>query len=230
MSQICLKIDQAAANVGLESAAAAVISPVSVSADATALDHDIAQVESLVRSDSIELDSPEVRGYRELFAELGYSAQTPAGERLIQRVRDRGFPRYGNVVDAYNLVAVRYGCGIGVHDANELAPGDEIRVARAAGGERIRSLGQSRERPVTEGDVIYGLARMPNRPMAWLGKRDVDSAEWSVTASTTKLLVVVLGNRATSRDMNEQALRDVADLIKRSSISAVAEIVDACVA
>ncbi|MFE2205055.1 hypothetical protein [Streptomyces rubiginosohelvolus] len=135
-------------------------------------------------------------GYRRLITSLGYPDIAPAGERLRQAVKERPWKGNGGVVDAVTVASVVVGGGIGLHDLAAVPDQGSIVVRRSPGGERLIPAFSSRSRPIPAGDLTYGV-RHPDGafiPMAWLGKRDSDSAEHQVTPESRAVLVVALGH------------------------------------
>jgi len=174
------------------------------------------------------LSAPETTGFAELFAKMGYPDQTPAGQRMIETTLARGLTSYNNVIDAYNVVSVMHGCGLGLHDVSGYH--GDLHVRRADGSETIVPMFKSGSKPVNAGDLVYGLAS-PSAPeqrtlLAWLGKRDVDSDTFKVTDQSTSLLLVVLGNARTSREHNASICREVLDLLRLSCPEARETFVD----
>ncbi|MBS0655848.1 MAG: hypothetical protein JSR46_08735, partial [Verrucomicrobia bacterium] len=56
-----------------------------------------------IRTEVVPTDA--VQGFRKLYANVNSKVQ-PAGERLVETCKKKGvFPNYGNLVDAYNIVA-----------------------------------------------------------------------------------------------------------------------------
>jgi DNA/RNA-binding domain of Phe-tRNA-synthetase-like protein len=161
------------------------------------------------------LDSHECRGFRELFRRMGYPNQVPAGQRLVESFAQKGFKRFNNVIDAYNLVSASSGCGIGMHDAAAL--GTILEIKRAGGAEEIIPLFKTKPARVTAGDLVYGSPK--GQPevfdtFAWLGKKDVDSDTHKISDLTTSVLLVVLGNAHTSASFNVDLCRKIADVLK----------------
>ena len=195
------------------------IQNVSVVQQVTALDDDISQLmQTLTSCPETILGRSEVRGFRELFAMMGYSKQLPAGERLIESFRRRGFKHFNNLIDAYNIASALFGAGIGMHNGSTLKT--DMEVYRADGNEMIVPLFKSSKVTIKKGDLVYGQSL---HPYAWLGERDVDSDEFKITDETTSLLLVVLGNAATSAAYNRDTCDKVFDLIKKTCPNAVAE-------
>ncbi len=144
-----------------------------------------------------DADAPLPAGYRKLLAELGYPDLTPAGERLRDVLRTRGWKSHGAVVDAVSAATLRHGAGIGLHHVSSGDDSRDLVVTRAGGGERITPAFSSKSRPIPAGDLVYGLVRTEGgpgpEPFAWLGRRDCDSAERQLTEESREALLVVLG-------------------------------------
>ncbi|WP_411139260.1 hypothetical protein [Streptomyces sp. C10] len=135
-------------------------------------------------------------GYRKLISSLGYPDTTPAGERLRQLVAERPWQGHGGVIDAVNIASVVIGGGIGLHDLTGLPQDPPLVVRRSPGGERIVPAFSSRSRPIPADDLTYGIHHPDGTfaPMAWLGKRDSDSADYQVTAQSRTVCVIALGH------------------------------------
>jgi len=135
-------------------------------------------------------------GYRKLMAALGHPGTTPAGERLRDAVAQRPWRGHGGVIDAVTIASVTVGGGIGLHDLGRLPVGSSVLVRRSPGGERIVPAFSSRSRPIPSGDLTYGIQRPGEtfEPLAWLGKRDSDSAEHQVTSDSHSVCVIALGH------------------------------------
>ena len=135
-------------------------------------------------------------GYRKLMAALGHPGTTPAGERLRNLVAERPWQGHGGVIDAVTIASVTAGGGIGLHDLGEVPDGSSLLVRRSPGGERIVPAFSSRSRPIPSGDLTYGVQRPDEtfEPLAWLGKRDTDSAAHQVAPDSRTVCVIALGH------------------------------------
>jgi DNA/RNA-binding domain of Phe-tRNA-synthetase-like protein len=164
------------------------------------------------------LGRPTVAGFRELFARLGYPEQVPAGERVVRAFQRYGtFKRINNLVDASNLATLSFGGGLGLHDANGiLGSTEDIHVHRARGGEAIVPLFKHAATAVDAGDLVYGLGAPPTRPLAWLGRQDVDSDDSRIADRTRSVLLVALGNASTTEEHNLQVCLTVFELVERT--------------
>jgi len=217
------------AALGISHPAACVIRNVRVTDADGALDGEIERLmETLRTAPGTILERPEVRGFDELFARMGYRKQTPAGRRLVEGFQKRGFKRYGNLIDAYNLASAWFGSGLGMHDASRLT--GDVRVFRATGHERIVPLFKTEPADVVRGDLVYADGSSCDgdgeRLLAWLGQRDVDADAYKVRDDTTSLLLVALGNAATAEDYNRGACLTAVELIRRTCPVATADFLE----
>lgn len=217
MKQLILHED--ARHLGITHPIACIISGVQVRTDSSALDHEIESLmQTLMNDANAILSRPEVTGFEDLFARMGYPEQKPAGRRLIELFQRNGFKRYNNIIDAYNISSAFFGSGLGMHDASNVMHG--IEVYRANGTEQIIPLFKSEASTIKRGDLVYlsmhtgGEGAGNNNVIAWLGKRDVDSDTFKVVETTTDLLLVALGNNKTSEEYNRQSCLKTLDLIR----------------
>ncbi|MFM9613858.1 hypothetical protein DF268_14755 [Streptomyces sp. V2] len=172
--------------------------PVLGARDAAAL------LESLPREDSLT-------GYRSLLTALGHPGTTPAGERLRELIAGRPWQGHGGLVDAVTLASVAAGGGVGLHDPGTLPAGAAFVVRRSPGGERIVPAFSTRSRPVPAGDLTYGIEAGDGTftPMAWLGRRDTDSAAHQLRPASHTALVVALGHPQDRPEHTESVITTV---------------------
>lgn len=216
-----LIVDELAADIGILSPVGAIIRNIRVIADSTSSMEDAVRKAQEQLQSEVDLDNPLVSGYRRLFQEMGYDAVRPAGERLVESFRTKGFKRYNNIVDSYNIVALRHVAGLGMHDWDRV--NGSVLVSRATGRETIRPLFREADLSLRAGDLFYGD---DNGVMAWLGKRDVDSNHYAVTEETRNLLLIVLGHRRTPPDYNTDICKEAYELISLTCPEAEFEILD----
>lgn len=210
-------------DVGIASAVACRIDHVIVQSSAPELDSEVRRLEATIERDPDAMfEPPEVQGFQTLFDDLGYPRQVPAGRRLVESIASRGFPRYNNLIDAYNIASASHVAGLGMHDAALLIPGSDVIVARAAGEERITPLFKSKSVLVREGDVVYAPLNSRDSPMAWLGKKDVDSDAYKVSDRTQSVFLIALGNKATDTAYNAAVCRETLRLVQLSCPDAAA--------
>lgn len=132
----------------------------------------------------------------------------PACERLVQLVLKRGaIPTINNLVDAYNLVSLKWNCSLGAHDLDRLAL--PVRLRFLNGDESFVPLG-SRD-PELFGRGEFGYVDARNRLICRL---DVRQAEFSkITPGTTNVLLIVGATRALSAADVERILEETVDEI-----------------
>ncbi len=209
--QVC--IGQDARSLGIVHPVVATIRGITVAPSPpslVAVGHKI--VEQIEQNLTEHLTRPEVRGFRNLFAKMGYPDLEPAGERLVRTFVEKGFKSINSVVDAYNIAALEAASGIGMHDIDRRT--DNLFVQRASGVESIIPIFKNKAKAISAGDLIY---MMGSKPLAWLGKKDVDSNEYCVTDMTNTIILVVLGNEATSREFNLGVVDRCVELLRFSS-------------
>lgn len=153
------------------------------------------------------LERKETQGFRNLFVKMGYPKLIPAGERLLASFTgEKGWRDYGPIVNAYNIPALEYVSGIGMHDLDK-CKGDLV-IRRAQAGLSMVPQFKNKPEKVTPNDLVYGCEEGKEEKkfevMAWLGKKDLDSGSHCVTDTTKNLLMVVLGNEATSAEFNQK--------------------------
>jgi DNA/RNA-binding domain of Phe-tRNA-synthetase-like protein len=191
--QPLLEIDASVGQLQLYGTSAWIISGIGDPLEKCNLDDVIRQIELSVLQDP---PGKEVAGYAELLSRLGYPSTRPAGMRLRDTIQRRGFRQWGVLVDAVNVVSARYAAGIGLHkvEAEDFEASSNLVIWRAEGMETIVPAFTSEAKRVPAGDLLYGWQRDGIRkPIAWLGKKDVDSADRQIDASTSMALLVVLG-------------------------------------
>ncbi|MFC7188408.1 phenylalanine--tRNA ligase beta subunit-related protein [Halocatena marina] len=152
---------------------------------------------------------------------MGYSDQTPDGEKRVKLIERRGLNRHNNVVDAYNIAGAEYGIGLGMHDVAQLD--GNIVIERASGGEEMVPLFRESHREAREGDLIYGT----DDHVLWLsGQIGRDADDFRVTTDTDKALLMAVGNEETSEEYNRSVCRRAFDLISKTCSNASIEFLD----
>lgn len=145
-----------------------------------------------------------------IFRQVGVNPRRlqPSCERLVQlALKKCAIPAINNLVDAYNLVSLRWSCSLGAHDLDRLAPPVELRFL--SGDEVFVPLG-SRE-PETFGRGEFGYVDAENRMICRL---DVRQAEFSkITPETTDVLLIVGATRAQDPRDVERILAETVDRV-----------------
>lgn len=204
-----LIVHKTAYDVGIKNPVACIIDGVLVQEGRQEpLDQPVAGAVEMIQA-GIPLRRPETEGFTDLFEALGYSQQLPAGQRLVEGITKKGFPRYNNVVDAGNVVSAVYCSGLGLHDASGLQ--EDIVVGRATGEEEIVPLFKNKPQRLKAGDLLYASG---GRLLAWLGRRDVDSHDFRIVNGTRSLLCIALGNARTGRAFNQEICEEFIRLVR----------------
>ena len=207
-----LLIDNEAKQIGIYNPVACIIDNIIIKNSSPELDGEINWLTNHLRNASKSiLSQPEVKGFNNLFTNLGYPEQTPAGQRLIELILKRGINRYNNIIDSYNIVSALYGSGIGMHDFKDID--DDIYVRRALGHEKILPLFKNKNKKIPAGDLVYSTK---DEIIAWIGKNDIDSDNFKIKNETHDILLVILGNKETSESYNLKILKKIISLISLS--------------
>src|SRR5437870_1658392 len=106
------------------------------------------------------LSLPEVVAFQDLLRKVGVNPRRlqPSVERLLTFALKRGdLPAVNSLVDAYNLVSVRFLCSLGAHDLDVIAPPITLRLL--TGRETFTPLGQDTALSVVPGEYGYVDAR-----------------------------------------------------------------------
>lgn len=208
---IRLVVHEDAYALGVRNPVACLVRKFTIVKDAeAALNHDIEELQGLLR-DPAHLSRPEATGFSALFEKMGHEDVMPAGQRLVESFRERGFKPINNLVDACNIAAATYASGIGLHDAEDIL--QDIHVRRALGGETITPLFRDRAKKVAQGDLIYEAG---GRLLAWLGRRDVDADGFKITENSRYALIVALGNANTTSEYNRHICQLALRMLKKS--------------
>jgi DNA/RNA-binding domain of Phe-tRNA-synthetase-like protein len=189
---------------------------VRVGSGSPALRSEIAQEVTAIRAKFANREAvrqnPQVNGFREILRKVGVSPrkEQPSVERLLTHALKRGdLPTVNSLVDAYNLVSVRFLCSLGAHDFDAVAPPVALRLL--TGKESFTPLGRSTEGLVAAGE--YGYVDASERVLCRL---DVLQADFSkVTASTVNALLIIEATTAHPPDAVRQAFADAIELITR---------------
>lgn len=155
--------------------------------------------------------SKELAGFRNVYAALGPSGKLwrPGCERLCELAWKRGdIPNINALVDAYNLVSLRYFLSLGAHDLDRLAL--PVQLRRTHGDERFTPLNGSTEL-VPAGEFAYVDAE--DRLICRL---DVLQGDFSkITPYTKHAFVIVEGTVERDRRTFLDAGAELIDLITR---------------
>lgn len=179
------------------------------------LDERIAQTERETRQALSETplgDVPELGAWRETYRQFGVKKTSfrSSVERLVKKAQQGGeLPRVNNLVDAYNLVSLRYRMPVGADDLEKLASPVGFRFARP--GDTFIALGDAdaADDPPLPGEVIYADGRhcLCRR---WNWYQDARSA---ISATTTGALLTVQAIESQTAAQVEAATAALCDLL-----------------
>ncbi len=156
--------------------------------------------------------SPDVVRFQELLRKVGANPRRdpPSLERLLLFALKRGgLPAINALVDAYNLVSIRYGLSLGAHDLDRVAAPVSLRLF--TGGELFTPLGRAEPEPVTPGE--YGYVDAGGRVLCRL---DVLQADFSkVTEATANAVLIIEGTEGHAPEVFRDARAEVVALVTR---------------
>jgi DNA/RNA-binding domain of Phe-tRNA-synthetase-like protein len=156
--------------------------------------------------------APEVIAYHNILRAVGANPrrEPPSVDKLLTQALKRGhLPVLNNLVDAYNLISLRFLCSLGAHDLDLVALPVELRLL--TGSETFVPLGRDQAGAIRRGG--YGYVDARNRVLCRL---DVVQAEFSkVTGNTRNALLIIEGNPSHSPDVLRQVFQEAMDLVTR---------------
>lgn len=154
---------------------------------------------------------PRIAAYRELTRRLGAdpNEMMPAAEALLKRglLRAR-FPRINSVVDAGNVVSVKYLVPIGLFDLDRIV--GEVELALAGDGERMVPIGKGKPVKLQPGTPVL---RDAEGVFSAVGSRD--SARTMITARTDGVLVFSWGMSGVELALVSSALDECVEAIPK---------------
>ncbi|HET8907340.1 MAG TPA: phenylalanine--tRNA ligase beta subunit-related protein [Ktedonobacterales bacterium] len=175
----------------------------------------ITEVERSIRDTIGDLplgDVPELGIWRETYKQFGVKKTSfrSSVERLVKKVRQGDdLPRINTLVDAYNLISLRYRMPVGADDLDRIVSPVSYRIARP--GETFIPLGDptGADDPPLPGEVVYADG---NRVMCrrWNWYQDARSA---ISTGTTRALLNVEAIEPTSATQVERASAALAELL-----------------
>ena len=156
--------------------------------------------------------TPELTRLYEVFKAVGAKPRRnpPSTDRLFQLALKKGeLPAINNLVDAYNLMSLRFKASLGAHDLDRIALPVELRLL--VGDEPFTLLGQTEAVAVVAGE--FGYVDGANRLLCRL---DVVQADFSkVTASTSDALLIIEATTAHDEATREELLRETVAIVAR---------------
>lgn len=159
------------------------------------------------------LDESEVlKYYREMFKGFGIdpTKKKPSSIALLDRVAD-GKPLYtiNTLVDAANIVVMKYGVSLGVFDYDNISFPVFLRFAED--GEEFLPLMEKKAKKLKAGELIYAdTEKVQTRDFDY---RDSDHTK--ITTKTKNVALVVDGVEPVSEELARQILDETVELIQK---------------
>ncbi len=156
-------------------------------------------------------DIPELRCWREAYKAFGVkkTSYRSSVERLLKRVQQGGgLPRVNNLVDAYNLISLRYRMPVGADDLDTVVSPLGFRYARP--DDTFIALGDESAEPdpPAPGEVVYADAeKLLCRRWNWY-----QDARSPISAATTRAVLTVQALEPTAA-LVEEAVTELCALL-----------------
>ncbi len=156
-------------------------------------------------------DVPELRCWREAYKAFGVkkTSYRSSIERLLKRVQQgNGLPRVNTLVDAYNLISLRYRMPVGADDLEKVVSPLGFRFARP--GDTFIALGDETQEPdpPAPGEVVYADAeKLLCRRWNWY-----QDARSPISATTTSAVLTVQALEPTAA-LVEEAVTELCALL-----------------
>lgn len=166
-------------------------------------------------------DLPSISAWRRVFTSFGAkpTQYRNAAEALLRRLsKHSDIPSISSLVDAGNLVSIRYAMPVAVLDQAGIAGSVVVRFA--SGGESFTDLGSTDSVSPDPGEVVFvdGNGLVCARRWCWR-----QSAQSASSASTGEALIVVEGHHDTAGDEVGSAAADLVSLLARYQRGSQAE-------
>lgn len=161
----------------------------------------------------LKKNSPILNEYKELFRQFGVqpTKNKPSPVALVDRMANgKDLPKINTLVDAYNLVVLKYQISLGAFDLKKIELPFELRFSKK--GEIFTDLADQKDKPLENGELIY--ADKNGIVMA----RDLnfrDNYNVIVKDDTTDILLQCDGTNATSQEYVEKAFKEAVDTIMK---------------
>lgn len=161
---------------------------------------------------------PSVAAWRRVFSAFGTkpTQYRNAAESLLRRLDKQGdVPSLGALVDAGNLVAIRYGLPVAVFDLDRVAA--PVTVRFAAGDEPWADLGASETTHPDAGEVVFTDADGQVHARRWCWRQSATSAAYP---GTTRALFTIEGHHDGAEGDVAAALADLEALLRETQPAA----------
>lgn len=154
---------------------------------------------------------PSLAAWRTAFRGFGVdpTQYRSAAEALLRRLTKKGdIPSINTLVDAGNLVSIRYALPVALFDTRALT--GPVTVRFADGTERYATLGEGEAEHPEPGEVIFSDESGTVHARRWCFRQSESSA---VRDDTTEALVTIEGHHAGAQADVAAAVRDLRELL-----------------
>ncbi len=155
---------------------------------------------------------PSLAAWRRVFRGFGVdpTQYRSAAEALLRRLTKQGdLPSICTLVDAANLVSIRYALPVAVFDLERIEGGLTVRFAR--GDEAWEDLGSSTTVHPEPGEVIFADVRDVVNARRWCWRQSAGSA---AREATSEILVTIEGHHGSAQDDVRAGLADLERLLE----------------
>ena len=153
-----------------------------------------------------------IAGFDELHRLYGEKSKKikSAPETLIRGIMKKGsIPRISHLVDLYNIISVKYAIALGAHDWDKIK--GNIALKFSMGGEVFQPIGATELELISPGEYGY-FDDKTNELLCRLEARQSNTSK--LTETSTKILMIIQGNRQTSKEYLLCAKKELLDNIK----------------
>ncbi|PIN85063.1 MAG: methionine--tRNA ligase [Candidatus Diapherotrites archaeon CG11_big_fil_rev_8_21_14_0_20_37_9] len=184
----------------------AVIEGVKIKKKHEGLDRQARETIKATDLDAVE-ESDVIKGYLELYDALDVEHDTHAVKNLVELAKKSGkLPTINTVVDSYNLVSIEKGLIVGAHDLDKVK--GNVAVRKATGKELYIPLGKTGAMKIDSKEYVFV------DDCVVLCRMDVKQGEHTkVTNETKNVFLYVQGNKYTSNEYLESALKKICENI-----------------
>lgn len=151
-------------------------------------------------------------GFDELHRQYGEKSKKikSAPETLIKGMMKKGtIPRISYLVDLYNIISIKFALALGAHDWDKIK--GNIVLKFSEGGEVFQPIGATELEPIFPGEYGY-FDDETNELLCRLEARQSNTSK--LTETSTKILLIIQGNRRTTKEYLLCAKNELLDNIK----------------
>lgn len=152
-------------------------------------------------------------GFDELHRQYGEKSKKikSAPETLIRGMIKKGsIPRISYLVDLYNIISIKYALALGAHDWDKIK--GNIVLKFSMGGETFQPIGATELEPIFPGEYGY-FDDKTNELLCRLEARQSNTSK--LTETSTKILLIIQGNRKTPKKYLFCAKNELLDNINK---------------